>query len=84
MHINKDLIKGFLLCALLIVLFLITTGGIQRPAYNITEDTTISFQSLFASDDGNVVYVIDNHNVYRSTDRGDNWTVVLAKKDEGY
>lgn len=61
------------------VIFFAAIGAVNRQTANVSDDTTVSFNSVFASSDGRIVYVADNDKVYRSTDSGANWTVVLKK-----
>jgi photosystem II stability/assembly factor-like uncharacterized protein len=84
MQWNKGNIRSWLLGAIVMLLLVMITGGINRSNENITEDTTISFRDIHTSADGRTVYVIDDDHVYRSTDGGSNWTVVLAKQSESY
>lgn len=72
--------KGFLLGVMVTLLLMLTTGEIYRQTNNVSHNTTTSFQSIYACDDGNIVYVCDNNTVYRSMDGGDSWTIVLKKK----
>ncbi|RJQ71928.1 MAG: hypothetical protein C4519_19055 [Desulfobacteraceae bacterium] len=83
MQRNKEMVKGFVFGAMAVLLLTLATGAIYKQTSNVTDETTISFQSIYASSDGNIVYVCDNTTVYRSTDGGANWTVVFAKRDNG-
>lgn len=79
MQNKKSVAKGFLIGALTAILLMAIVGAVDRQTQNVTRNTTISFNSVCTSSDGRTVYATDNFNVYRSTDGGDNWTVVLKK-----
>lgn len=83
MEKKKDLLKGFIIGAVLMLLLMTATGAIDKRTDNVTKNTSVSFQSIYASDNGNVVYVCDNDTVYRSVDSGASWSVVLKKKESG-
>ena len=72
-------LKGFLLGAGAMLALVLTVGAVNRDTPNIAGDKTVSFNSVYASRDGKTIFVCDTYNVYRSTDGGDNWSVVLKR-----
>ena len=74
--------KGFLLGAAAMLALLFTVGALNRDTSNIAGDRTVSFNNVAVSNDGRTVFVADTYNVYRSTDGGDNWSVVLKRHDK--
>jgi photosystem II stability/assembly factor-like uncharacterized protein len=71
--------KGFLLGAAAMLALIFSVGAISKNTQNIAGDRNVSFNSIYASSDGNTIFVCDTYNVYRSTDGGNNWTVVLKR-----
>lgn len=79
MQRQHQTLKGFVLGILVTVALLVTMGAVNPQTSNDGGDTAHSFRNLATSSDGKIVYVCDTHTVYRSTDSGANWTVVLQK-----
>ena len=77
--------KGFLVGAgAMLALFLIL-GAVNRDTMNVAGDKSVSFNSVAVNRDGKIIFACDNYNVYRSTDGGDNWSVVLKRQNNaGY
>lgn len=81
MRYQSPFLKPFLMGIVIAAIFFTIVGAVDRQTSNVSEDTTVSFNSVFASSDGRIVYVIDNDRVYRSSDGGANWSIVLRKSD---
>jgi hypothetical protein len=80
MNNKGQTLKGFILGVLAAVATMAIMGTVNQPTENVSGDTGHSFQNVSASSDGKTVYVCDNVAVYRSTDGGTNWAVVLKKQ----
>lgn len=80
MENKRQIVKGFILGILVAVATMAMMGAVNQPTENVSGDTGHSFQNVSASSDGKTVYVCDNVAVYRSTDSGTNWAVVLKKQ----
>lgn len=79
MQARNQFIKGMALGAAIILGMLFLTGAVTTQTYNVTGDDNVSFTDLACSSDGKIVYVADVKTVYKSTDGGLNWTVVMKK-----
>jgi hypothetical protein len=79
---GNQALKGFLFGVLVAILLLMVIGAVNRGTGNNTGDKSTLFRSVYASQDGKVVYVCDDDHVYRSIDAGENWTVVLFKTNQ--
>ena len=79
MGINRNFITGLLFGAFIALSFIFTTGAVLKETSNAVSNDTASFRDLACSADGQTVYVLDVETVYRSTDGGNNWSVVLKK-----
>jgi len=74
-----------MLGVLVVILMVMTIGAVNQKTQNRAGDTSTIFRSVYASQDGRIVYACDGTHIYRSTDAGDNWTVVLKKSNKpGY
>jgi hypothetical protein len=76
---QHQIVKGFLLGIFVMGALLLTIGAVNPQTSNDGGDASHAFSDLATSSDGKIVYVCDTHVVYRSTDGGNNWTVVLKK-----
>ena len=74
-------VRGFILGILATVAVLVLIGAVNHQTQNVGGDDIHSFQSVYASSDGKIVYVCDNYTVYRSNDGGENWSVVLKQSN---
>ena len=72
---------GFWMGMAIALVLVVTIGAVRFDSGNTTGDTTTSFNNLATSSDGRIVYVCDDDHVYRSTDSGANWQVVLEKRE---
>jgi photosystem II stability/assembly factor-like uncharacterized protein len=81
MQDHKPMLKGFLLGVLLMILMVVAIGAVNHGTSNRASDTSTVFRSVYSSQDGKIVYVCDDTHIYRSTDAGDNWTVILKKSN---
>jgi len=77
---HRDFIIGLLAGAVIVLSLILTTGAIQMETSNTVGNETASFRDLACSADGRTVYALDVENVYRSSDGGQTWSVVLTKK----
>jgi photosystem II stability/assembly factor-like uncharacterized protein len=85
MQNRNQMLKGFMLGVLVVILVVMTIGAVNQRTKNHAGDLSTIFRSVYASQDGRIVYVCDDSHVYRSADGGNNWTVVLKKSDKaGY
>jgi hypothetical protein len=81
MQNHKQMLKGFMLGVLLMIMMVVAIGAVNHKTGNRAGDTTTMFRSVYASQDGKIVYACDDTHIYRSTDGGDNWKVILKKSD---
>lgn len=79
MNNKKPYVKGFILGALAALAVMVMPGAIHQQTDNRAGDTDHIFRSVYSSSDGKTVFVCDDVTVYRSTDGGANWSVVLKK-----
>lgn len=85
MQNRNQMLKGFMLGVLLMILIVGTIGAVYQKTENHAGDTSTIFRSVYASQDGQIVYACDDTHIYRSADAGQNWSVVLKKSDKaGY
>ena len=75
-------VRGFILGIIATVAAMMLMGAVDHQTQNIGSDDVHSFQSVYASSDGKVVYVCDNYTVYRSKDGGENWSTVLKQSNQ--
>jgi photosystem II stability/assembly factor-like uncharacterized protein len=83
MKTMKESVKGFILGVLISLAVVAITGAVNEQTVNNGGDTDHPFENVYASNDGKTVFVCDANTVYRSTDGGANWTVILRKKPSG-
>ncbi|MDA8140884.1 MAG: hypothetical protein M0036_19725 [Desulfobacteraceae bacterium] len=79
MENKHQTMTGFLLGIAVAAILVLGVGAVNSQTQNNGGDTSHAFQSITTSSDGQTVYVCSTHAVFRSTDGGANWTVVLKK-----
>lgn len=73
-------LKGFLLGAAAMLALVFIVGMVNPDTSNVVGNRDVSFNCITSSSDGNTVYATDNFNIYRSTDGGNNWSIVLKRQ----
>jgi len=76
----RDMLVGVGIGAGAVVSLCLLTGAVQTKTKNLDEylggpDRPLS---VACSDSGNTVYVADRHSVFRSTNQGEDWQLVLT------
>lgn len=80
MKTYRDIVKAMILGAAGLAVLIVITGAVTTQTPNMAGEDTESFGHVACSADGQIVYVVDVETVYRSTDGGENWKVVLKKR----
>ena len=79
MQSRRDYLKGLVLGAVVVLGLVFLTGAIITETNNRYGGVTLSYVNVACSNDGKTVYVVDQEHVYKSTDGGYNWLVMLKK-----
>ena len=71
--------KGLIIGAIAAAAFFFVTGAVNTDTANTVGTDSSAYSNVACSGDGMIVYVIDTQRVFRSSDGGHNWSVVLQK-----